>query len=69
MSTLNITQLSAGGDGTIMGQNAADPISFHGVTPAIQQVLAVTTSSTDATTAIALANALRTALINYGLVV
>jgi len=65
-STLNRTQVSRKGDGTIMGQDAADPISFFGATPVVQQ--ASTAAATDATTANALANALRTALLNLGLI-
>ncbi len=63
----NLTQLSRGGDGTVLGQSAADPVALHGKTAIALAALAVTTSATDATTAIALVNAIRTAGINKGL--
>lgn len=66
-TTTLYTQLSRGADGTLMGQAADDPIGFfRNSTPVVQQ--ASTAAATDATTAIALANALRTALLNYGLI-
>lgn len=61
-----LTQVSRGADGTVMGQSATDPIAFFGATPVVQQ--ASTAAGTDATTTQALANALRTALLNLGLV-
>jgi len=66
-TTTNQTQVSRkGGGGTIMGQSASDPIGFFGATAVVQQ--ASTAAATDATTANALANALRTALLNLGLI-
>lgn len=65
-TTTNVTQLSRGGDGTVLGQSASDLVSFYGATPVVQQ--ASTAAATDATTANALANALRTALLNLGLI-
>jgi hypothetical protein len=65
-TTTNLTQLSRVGDGTTMGQSASDKIAFYGATPVVQQ--ASTAAGTDATTTQALANALRTALLNLGLI-
>ncbi len=65
-TTTYITQTSRKASGTNTGQTAADPISFFGATPVVQQ--ASTAAATDATTANALANALRTALLNLGLI-
>lgn len=45
MSTLNITQLSPGGDGTILGQNAADLISLYGATPVAQRAASIQAAS------------------------
>ena len=53
-------------DGTSLGQSASDKINFYGVlTPIVQQT--ATAAGTDATTTQALANGIRTALINIGL--
>lgn len=62
-----VEQLSKGNDdGTALGQAAADKINLYGVlTPIIQQT--ATAAGTDATTTQALANGVRTALINIGL--
>lgn len=51
-------------DGTSFGQSG-EKISFYGATPVTQQATAA--AGTDATTTQALANALKTALDNYGL--
>ena len=53
-------------DGTKFGQAAADKISFHNATPVVQQATAA--AGTDAATTQALANAIRLALTNYGLI-
>lgn len=53
-------------DGTTLGDSASDLISFYGATPVVQQASAA--AGTDATTTQALANALRTALLNLGLI-
>lgn len=63
---MSVDQLSKGNDdGTCLGQSASDKISFYGATPVVQA--AVTAAGTDATTTQALANAIRTLLINAGL--
>ena len=61
-----VTQDSRLADGTNIGQSATDLVSFYGVTPVVQQ--ASTAAGTDATTTQALANALRTALLNIGII-
>ena len=62
-----VEYLSKGNDdGTSMSQSASDKISFHGATPVIQQATAA--AGTDAATTQTLANALRTAMLNYGLI-
>lgn len=58
-----LSDLSSGG--TSMGQSATDKISFYGATPVVQA--ATQAAGTDATTTQALANAIRTALRNLGL--
>ena len=65
-TTTYITQTSRTADGTNTGQSASDKISFFGTTPVVQQ--ASTAAATDLTTTEALANALRTALLNLGLI-
>lgn len=65
-TTTLITQVSRGANGTVVGQSASDLVGFFGATPVAQQ--ASTASGTDATTTQALANALRTALLNLGLI-
>ena len=58
-------QLSLGNpDGTKLGQSASDKLGFYGATPVVQQASAA--AGTDAATTQALANALRTALLNLG---
>ena len=53
-------------DGTTLGQSASDKISFYGaLTPIVQQT--ATAAGTDSATTQALANGIRTALINIGL--
>jgi len=53
-------------DGQTLGFSPATPISFYGATPVARQSVPV--AATDAATTQALANSLRTALINLGLV-
>lgn len=64
---MSVDQLSkANPDGTALGQSASDKINLYGVlTPIVQQT--ATAVGTDATTTQALANGVRTALINIGL--
>ena len=52
-------------DGTTMGQTG-DKIAFLGATP--RAVQATAAAGTDAATTQTLANALRTAMLNYGLI-
>jgi hypothetical protein len=53
-------------DGTVFGQ-ASEKIGFYGLaTPVVKQATAA--AGTDATTTQALANALRTAMLNYNLI-
>ncbi len=52
-------------DGTALGQSATDKISFYGATPVVQA--ATQAAGTDAATTQTLANAMRTALRNLGL--
>jgi ApbE superfamily uncharacterized protein (UPF0280 family) len=52
-------------DGTSFGQSG-EKISFYGATPVAVQASAA--AGTDAATTQTLANALRTALLNYGLI-
>lgn len=60
-------QLSdANSGGTGLGQSTSDTISFYGVTPIAQAQIAA--AGTDAATTQALANDLRTKLINIGIV-
>lgn len=53
-------------DGTRLGQAASDKISFYGAAVVAQQASAA--AGTDAATTQTLANALRTALLNLGLI-
>lgn len=53
-------------DGTRMGQAATEKLGFYGATPVVQQASAA--AGTDAATTQALANALRTALLNLGFI-
>ena len=55
-----------GPDGTTVGLNATTPVSFYGAAPIVRP--AVAAAATDAATTQTLANSLRTALINLGLV-
>ena len=64
--TSNTVQLTRGGDGTTVSTAATDKLGFFGATPVVQQ--ASTAAGTDATTTQALANALRTALLNLGFI-
>jgi hypothetical protein len=52
-------------DGTIICRTTTEKVAFFGATPVVQQVTAAT--ATDATTAYALANALKLAMTNLGL--
>ena len=62
-----IDQLSKGNDdGTVLGQSASDKISVYGATPVVQA--ATVAAGTDAATTQTLANAIRTALINLGVI-
>lgn len=62
-----VRQLSDGNDdGTTLGQSASDKISFYGAAAVVQQSSAA--AGTDAATTQALANALRTALLNLGFI-
>jgi len=59
-------QLSDGNpDGTTLGQDASDKISFYGATTVARQATAA--AGTDAATTQALANALKLALDNLGI--
>ena len=51
-------------EGTQLGQAASDKLGFYGATTVVRQASAAV--GTDATTTQALANALRTALLNLG---
>lgn len=51
-------------EGTQLGQAASDKLGLYGATTVVQQASAA--AGTDATTTQALANALRTALLNLG---
>lgn len=53
-------------DGQTLGFTSATPISFYGATPIVRPT--VSAAATDAATTQTLANSLRTALINLGLV-
>lgn len=53
-------------DGQTLGFSPATPISFYGATPVARPSVSV--AATDAATTQTLANSLRTALINLGLV-
>lgn len=64
-TTSNTVTLSRGGDGTTVNQT--EPLAFFNATPVVQQASAA--AATDATTAIVLANAMRTAMLNYGLII
>ena len=55
-----------GPDGTRLGQSTSDKISFYGATPVAVQATAA--AGTDAATTQTLANALRLALLNTGLI-
>jgi hypothetical protein len=62
-----VDHLSKGNDdGTVLGQSASDKIAFYGATTVVQQASAA--AGTDAGTTQTLANALRTALLNVGII-
>lgn len=76
-----VEQLSKGNDeGTVLGQSATDKISFYGVTPVVQAATNAAApaggtgategaydTSTNRNSLITLVNAMRTTLINAGL--
>lgn len=53
-------------DGTVFGRSATEKISFYNATPVVQQATAA--AGTDAATTQTLANALKLALDNLGLI-
>jgi len=56
-------------DGMTFGQTDADKISFHGVTTIVRATVAATTTTTATTTALQTdIDAIRTALINVGII-
>jgi hypothetical protein len=55
-----------GADGTTLGQSASDKIAFYGAAVVAQQASAA--AGTDAATTQTLANALRLALLNTGII-
>lgn len=55
-------------DGLKIGEAVTDKVGFFGVTPVVQQAAAGQAAATDAATALTLANAMRTALVNLGLI-
>lgn len=62
-----VDQLSKGNDdGTVLGQSSTDKISFYGAATVTRQASAA--AGTDAATTQTLANALRTALLNLGVI-
>ncbi|MGO9172002.1 MAG: hypothetical protein ACLP7P_08570 [Rhodomicrobium sp.] len=71
-----VRQISDGNpDGCSFGQSPTDKISFYNATPVVQPsgaaqaaVTVTGTAATDAANAIGLANALRTALVNLGVI-
>ena len=65
-TTSNTVQLTRGGDGTTVSASSDEKLGFFGATPVVRQ--ASTAAGTDATTTQALANALRTAMLNLGLI-
>lgn len=76
-----VRNLSEGNDdGTSLGQSASDKVSIYGVTPVVQAAIATAApsggtgategaydTSTNRNTMITLVNAMRTALINFGI--
>lgn len=77
-----VTQLSNGGtDGHTLGQSASDKVALHGATPVVQAATMAAVASTAATSSspfgfaeaqanaiVANLNAIRTALINKGII-
>lgn len=74
-------QLSDGSGGVVVGQSAADLVALHGVTPVAQAATIAAVASTAATSStpfgfaeaqanaiVANLNAIRTALINKGII-
>ena len=67
MAVEEVTKLNP--DGTSFGQSDADKISFHGVTTIVRATVAATTTTTATTTALQTdIDAIRTALINKGII-
>ena len=64
MAVLNLSR--GNDDGLSIGQSASDKLSFYAATPVVQQATAA--AGTDAATTQTLANALRTAMLAYGLI-
>lgn len=54
--------------GVIICQTTTDKLGFYGVTPVVQPASANQAAATDAASTQTLANALRTALVNLGLI-
>lgn len=55
-------------DGALIGVTTADPLGFFGATPVVQPTSASQAVATDAASVIVLANAIRLALVNLGLI-
>lgn len=56
-------------DGANIGKTASDKVSFHGITPSIQQTApSALTGASDSTAVATAVNLIRTALINKGIV-
>lgn len=62
------TQVRNTAAGYKIGTAVTQKVGFFGVTPVVQQASASQAAATDATTVITLANALRTALLNIGII-
>ncbi len=43
----NLTQLSRGGDGTVLGQSATDPVALYGHAPVAQRASAFQAASVE----------------------
>lgn len=65
-----VEQLTSGNDdGSTMGRDSSEKISFHGATAIVQATVAATTTTTATTTALQTdIDAIRTALQNLGLI-
>lgn len=62
------TQVRNTAAGYKIGTATSQKVGFFAATPVVQQASANQAAATDATTVITLANALRTALVNLGLI-